>query len=125
MYRFEIYCHNNDEWHWRLWSPFNRVIAVSATDYSSSALCGRAVAVIKYEVNLPEANFEIFRDGDGDEEIWRWRFCAPHNRVMAISPMGYPSYALCERAIGIFKQKAHFAQITLGNQLAAAHTAAP
>ena len=125
MYRFEIYCHN-DEWSWQLWSPFNRVIAVSLTSYSSSALCEREVAIIKDEVRLTQANFEIFRDErDENSEIWRWRFRSSHNQVMAISPTGYPSYALCERAIGIFTEKAHYAQINPGNYSEAAHTAAP
>ena len=111
MYRFERYCQEK-KWYWRLWSPFNRIIAVSATGYSSSALCKGAIAIIKD--NLAQDNFEIFRDDDryGTSEIWQWRFGSPQNGVMAISSMGYSSYALCERAIGIFLEKAQFAQIT-------------
>ncbi len=47
MYRYEIYRDEESNWHWRLWSPFNRVIAISPTGYRNYDLAVRAINILK------------------------------------------------------------------------------
>lgn len=56
--------------------------------------------------------YETYRDEDSE---WHWRLWTPFNRILAISPTGYPSYELCVRAINILKEKGLYAQVNTGN----------
>ena len=52
--------------------------------------------------------FEVYQE----KTEWCWRFWSPYNRVIARSPNGYISHALCDRAIEILRVKIRCAEIS-------------
>ncbi|MEF8789726.1 MAG: YegP family protein [Haloarculaceae archaeon] len=100
---FEVY-ERGEEWRWRLAGPTGDLAATAPGPFDargpaeSSARTVQGVAADAPVVELDDATFETYPEGEGEEAIWRWRLVDDERTVLAESTHPYDTAEAAETA---------------------------